>query len=127
MYIEPSAHSFFPKIKAIVIAVKIMEKQLIKVSALVQFCLISSLCSKYLEAVVERCSVRKVFLEISQNSQEKTCARSYFLINLQATALLSCEFCEISKNTFLHRTPLVAASEYFVHNCKNCCICNKRR
>ena len=25
--------------------------------------------------------------------------------------VLSCEFCEISKNTFLHRTPLVAASE----------------
>ena len=24
--------------------------------------------------------------------------------------LLSCEFCEISKNTFLHRAPLVAAS-----------------
>ena len=23
-----------------------------------------------------------------------------------------CEFCEISKNTFLHRTPLVAASAY---------------
>ena len=24
--------------------------------------------------------------------------------------MLSCEFCEISKNTFFHRTPLVAAS-----------------
>ena len=24
--------------------------------------------------------------------------------------MFSCEFCEISKNTFLHRTPLVAAS-----------------
>ena len=24
----------------------------------------------------------------------------------------SCEFCELSKNTFLHRTPLVAAFEY---------------
>ena len=24
--------------------------------------------------------------------------------------VFSCEFCEISKNTFLHRTPLVAAS-----------------
>ena len=27
------------------------------------------------EAVVKRCSVKKVFLEISQNSQENTCAR----------------------------------------------------
>ena len=30
------------------------------------------------EAVVRRCSVRKVFLEISQNSQESTCARASF-------------------------------------------------
>ena len=35
------------------------------------------------EAVVERCSVKKVFLEISQNSQENTCARVSFLIKLQ--------------------------------------------
>ena len=30
------------------------------------------------EAVVQRCSVKKVFLEISQNSQENTCARVSF-------------------------------------------------
>ena len=30
--------------------------------------------------------------------------------------MFSCEFCEISKNTFLHRTPLVAAAE-LVQNC----------
>ena len=36
------------------------------------------------EAVVWRCSVEKVFLEISQNSQENTCARVSFLITLQA-------------------------------------------
>ena len=36
------------------------------------------------EAVVQRCSVKKVFLEISQNSQENTCARVSFLIKLQA-------------------------------------------
>ena len=29
------------------------------------------------EAVVQRCSVKKVFLEISQNSQENTCARDF--------------------------------------------------
>ena len=28
-----------------------------------------------IEAVVQRCSVEKVFLEILQNSQENTCAR----------------------------------------------------
>ena len=37
-----------------------------------------------LEAVTQRCSVRKVFLEFSQNSQENTCARVSFLIKLLA-------------------------------------------
>ena len=40
---------------------------------------------KNLEAVVRRCSVKKLFLEISQNSQENTCVRVSFLIKLQAT------------------------------------------
>ena len=35
------------------------------------------------EAVAQGCSVKKVFLEISQNSQENTCARVSFLIKLQ--------------------------------------------
>ena len=50
-------------------------------------------------------------------------SESLFLTELQAKAcnfikketlaqVLSCEFCEISKNTFCYRTPLVAASEY---------------
>ena len=39
------------------------------------------------EAVAQRCSVKKAFLEISQNSQEKTCARVSFLINMQASGL----------------------------------------
>ena len=34
----------------------------------------------YSEAVAQRCSVKKVFLDISQNSQENTSARVYFLI-----------------------------------------------
>ena len=66
----------------------------------------------FLEAVTRRFFVKKVFLEISQNSQENTCARVSFLINLQAAAcnfvvketltlFLSCEFCKISKNNFL--------------------------
>ena len=48
-----------------------------------------------LEAVVQRCYVKKVFLEIWQNSQESTCARVSVLIKL---------------HVFLRRTPLVAAS-----------------
>ena len=55
------------------------------------------------------CSLKKVFLEISQNLQENTSARVSFLIKLQACNFIkkdtlpqvfSCEFCEISKNTF---------------------------
>ena len=38
---------------------------------------------------------KKVFLEISQNSQKNTCA--------------IVEFCKISKNTFYYRTPPEAA------------------
>ena len=52
------------------------------------------MCSTITEAVVWRCSVKKVFLEISQNSQENTCARVSFLIKLQA---LACSF--IKKET----------------------------
>ena len=70
------------------------------------------------EAVAQTCSVKKVFLEISQNSQENTCARVSFLIKLQALGkketlaqVFSCVFCEISKNTFFYGTPLVAASD----------------
>ena len=66
-----------------------------------------------LEAVAQRCSVINVFLVISQNSQENTCARVSFLnfIKKEAQAqVFFCGFCEISKNTFLHRTPLVASS-----------------
>ena len=32
------------------------------------------------EAVVQRCSLKKAFLEISQNSQENTCAKVSFLM-----------------------------------------------
>ena len=39
------------------------------------------------EAVAQRCSVKKVFLEISQNSQENTCTKVSFLMKLPATLL----------------------------------------
>ena len=41
----------------------------------------SRLCE---DPVAQTCSVKKVFWEISQNSQEKACARVSFLIMLQA-------------------------------------------
>ena len=41
----------------------------------------------WIEAVVQMCSIKKVFLEISQNSQENACARVSFLVKLQAWRL----------------------------------------
>ena len=43
-------------------------------------CLSSLIQGPTSEAVVQICSVKKVFLEISQNSQENTCIRVSFLI-----------------------------------------------
>ena len=62
------------------------------------------------EAVVRRCSVKTVFLKISQNLQENASAKISFLIKLQAstcifiqketlTHVFSCEFCKIFKST----------------------------
>ena len=73
------------------------------------------------KVVARRCSIKKVFLKILQNSQENTCGRVSFLIKLQAEACnfikketltqeFSYEFFEISKNTFSYRTPPVAVS-----------------
>ena len=57
---------------------------------------------KFTEAVVQRCSVKKVFLEISQNSQKNICARVSFF-----------QLCEISKSTFFGRAPLVVAFGFY--------------
>ena len=65
------------------------------------------------EALVQRCSVKKVFWKISQNSQESTYSRISFLIKLQAgltlqlyqkkalSQVFSCKFWEILKTFFL--------------------------
>ena len=73
---------------------------------------ISKQLAHYSENVARKCSVKKMFLEIPQNSQENTCARVSFLIKLQAeacnfikkealTQVFSCEFYENFRNTFL--------------------------
>ena len=80
-------------------------------------------CIVFTEAVARRRSLKKVLLEISQNSQEITCARDFFnkVTGLIKQAIIkkeslvqvfSCEFCEISKSTFFYRTLLVAASVF---------------
>ena len=64
------------------------------------------------EAVAQRCFIKTVLLEISQNSQENTCARVSFLIKLQTKANNFIEketLKQIFKNTFSYRIPPVAA------------------
>ena len=74
------------------------------------------------EAAETMCLVKKMFLNILQNSQENTCARVSFLKRFQASAcnfikketlvqVFSSEFWKITKNTFFCRTYLVPASE----------------
>ena len=64
-----------------------------------------------LEAVVRWCSVKKVFQQTSQISQEKTCSKDTFSMKLQIYSLpfskkrfrhrcFFCEFLEISLQTF---------------------------
>ena len=70
------------------------------------------------EVVVRRCSVEKIFLKISQNSKENTCARisrpqaCNFIKKETLAQVLSFEFCKISQNTFFYRTSLVATSDF---------------
>ena len=68
-----------------------------------------------IEAIIQRCSVKKVLLKISQNSQENTCATVPFFFQTcifikkeTLTHVFCCKFCDIFKNTFFYRTPLVA-------------------
>ena len=68
------------------------------------------------KAVVQRCSVKKMYVEISQNSQKNTCARvwaeAYNFIKKEAlTQVFSCEFFKISRNTFVTEHVWATASE----------------
>ena len=47
----------------------------------------NSVSSHLSEAVFHMCSAEKIFLEITQNSQENTCAKVSFLIKLQVLTL----------------------------------------
>ena len=65
------------------------------------------------DAVVQRCVVKKSVLKNIGKFTVNHLCQNFFLIELQAWTLVqvfSCEFCEISRNTFFYRTPLVAAS-----------------
>ena len=71
---------------------------------------VSTITETFSETSTKIILLKKVFLEISQNSQETNCAKGSFLIKLQACNFVKretllqvffCEFCEISKIYFL--------------------------
>ena len=69
---------------------------------------------------------KKMFFEISQNSQESTCTRASpvpktfnFIKKETLAQVFSCEFCETSQSTFFYRTPVVAAFEINIKLIKN--------
>ena len=78
----------------------------------------------FAEAATGAVLKEKLFLEILKNSQENTCARISFFNKVAGlrpanfikketlSQLFSCEFCEISKNTFF-KEPLWATSFSF--------------
>ena len=86
---------------------KIFEEELLYVNII----------SVQTEEVVQRCFVKKSVLK-----RKTPVPESFFKIKLQTSAcnfikketlalMFFCEFCEIFKNTFFYRTPLVAASD----------------
>ena len=56
-----------------------------------------------LEAVVQWCSVKQVFLEVSQDSQENTCARVSFLIKF-FFSFFPVNFVKFLRNLFTQNT-----------------------
>ena len=68
-----------------------------------------------LEAATRGILVKKVFLKISQNSQENTCARISFLIKKKKALaqVFSCEFYEIFKNIFFREHLRTTASTIY--------------
>ena len=78
-----------------------------------EYGIIHSQWLRILEAVAQRCSVKKVFFRNFTKITGKHLCQSHFFNKAAGPGLaqvFSCDFCEISKNTFSYRTPLVAAS-----------------
>ena len=72
------------------------------------------------ETVTRRCSIKNVFRNFAKFTGKQLCQSPFYnkvaglACNFMKKEILaqafSCKFCEISKNTFYQRTPLVAAS-----------------
>ena len=65
--------------------------------------------------VGRRCSIKKGvhrnFARFTGKHLGQRLFFNYFIKKESLTRVFSCEFCEISKNTFFYRTPLVVVSE----------------
>ena len=71
------------------------------------------------EAVVRRRSLKKAFWEISQNPQKHVSQACNFIKIESLAQVISCEFCEISKNTsgrLLLAIPLLLMFYYFFYH-----------
>ena len=78
------------------------------------------------EAVAQTCSVKQLFLEISQNSQKSTCARASFLIKLQAWGLLWIFVASFAVNfAKIFRTPFLTEQHLFLQNTSAGCFCQE--
>ena len=68
--------------------------------------------SSRLDVFCKKC----VLTNFTKFTGKHLCQSPFFnrLLKETLAQLLSCEFCEISKSTFFHRTPLVAASVYHI-------------
>ena len=87
----------------------------------------AKLLTFFWEAVIRRCSLKKVFLANFANFTEKRLCQSLFLVKLHFSAcnfikketlaqVFSCKFCKICKNTFSFRAPPVAPSPFLQNN-----------
>ena len=65
------------------------------------------------EAVTQRCSVRKVFLEIPQNSQENTCARAKKRLWHRCFPV---NFAKFLRTPFLWKTPGLLLLKFFKYS-----------
>ena len=79
--------------------------------------LLTMFCNLNLEILYRsshrKCSIKKVFLKISHNSQENNLARVCNFIKKEALGqVFSCEFCRIFKNTFFKEHLRATASVY---------------
>ena len=61
-----------------------------------------------------RCSLKKAVLRNFTKFTGKHLCQSFFFKKETLAQVFPCEFCDISNNTFLHKTPLVAASAEIV-------------